>query len=125
MDIKELRKLPLPKLRDLAKESTELTGVIGMKKEDLIEAVAKAKGIAYEAPAKDVSAISSIKHEIRELRKQNSELLASSRDPIKVGRLRRKIKKLKRLTRQLAREAGAEKSARASAGGEAKPAASP
>jgi hypothetical protein len=124
MDIKELRKLPLPKLRDLAKESTDLTGVIGMKKEDLIEAVAKAKGITYEAPAKDVSTISSIKYEVHELRKQNSELLAASRDPIKIGRLRRKIKKLKRLTRQLAREAGVEKAQVASGGGETKPAAS-
>jgi len=100
--------MPLPKLRDLAKQETEIEGVLGMKKETLIEAMAKAKGIAYEAPAKDVGTISSIKQEIRGLKKQRDELLASSeKSPTKVHRLRRKIKLLKRQTRGLARQAKA------------------
>ena len=96
MDIKELRKLPLPKLRDLAKEATDLTGVIGMKKEELIEAIAKAKGIAYEAAAKDVATISSVKQGIRALQKKKAEILSSSRDRAQLDRLREKVKKLKR-----------------------------
>ncbi len=106
MDIKELRKMTVPKLREHAKQVTDLQGVLGMEKEALIEAVVKAEGISYEAPAKDVTTISSIKQEIRALKKQKEEMLASSKDTSKVERIRRKIKKLKRLTRQLAHKAG-------------------
>lgn len=106
MDIKELRKMTVPKLRELAKQVTDLQGVVGMEKEKLIEAIAKAQGIFYEAPAKDVSTISSIKQEIRALKKQKEELLASAKDEVKVERIRKKIKKLKRLTRKLAHRAG-------------------
>ena len=35
MDLKELQRMTTPKLRDLAKESTDLQGVLGMHKEDL------------------------------------------------------------------------------------------
>jgi hypothetical protein len=57
MDLKELQRMTTPKLRDLAKESTDLQGVLGMHKEDLIKAIAKAQGIAYDESAKDVNAI--------------------------------------------------------------------
>lgn len=105
MDLNELRRLTLPKLRDLAKQETDLTGVIGMEKEALIEAIAKAKGISYEEAPKDVSTIRSIKHEIQELKKQKMEILASSGDRNKVKQVQRKVKRLKRLTRKLAHEA--------------------
>lgn len=102
MDIKELRKMTVLKLRELAKGETDLQGVGGMEKEALIEAIAKAKGISYEAPPKDVSTISSAKEGIRSLKKAKGELLASaSRDPIKLHKIHRKIKRLKRLTRKL------------------------
>lgn len=106
MDIKELRKMTLPKLKERAKQVTDLQGVMGMEKEALIEAIAKAEGISYEAPPKDVSTISSIKQEIRGLKKQKEEILASAKDDIKLERIRRKIKRLKRLTRRLAHQAG-------------------
>ena len=106
MDIKGLRKLTVPKLRERAKKVTDLQGVVGMEKEALIEAIAKAEGISYEALPKDVTTISSVKQEIRALKKQVEEILAASKDHVKVGRIRRKIKKLKRLTRQLAHKAG-------------------
>lgn len=106
MDIKELRKMTVPKLRERAKQVTDLQGVGGMEKEALIEAIAKAEGISYEAPPKDTATISSVKQEIRALRKQKGEILSASRDPIQLERLRDKIKKLKRLTRKLALKAG-------------------
>ena len=56
----------MPKLRDLAKAETELQGVGGMEKEELVKAIAKAKNIPYEVSAKDANAIHSIKHDIRE-----------------------------------------------------------
>ncbi len=104
MDLKELRRLPLPKLRDLAKQETDLKGVIGMEKEALIEAIAKAKGISYETMPKDVTAIHSIKHEIKDLRKHKAELLSASPDRKKLTKIQRKIKRLRRLTRKLAHE---------------------
>lgn len=103
MDIKELRKMTVPKLRELAKQVTDLQGVLGMKKEELIEAVAKAEGISYEGSLKDVTTITSIKREIRALKRQKEEILVSSGDRSKIGPIREKIKRLKRLTRRLAR----------------------
>ena len=40
MDLKELRKLPMPKLRDVAKQQTELNNVVALEKEELIKAIA-------------------------------------------------------------------------------------
>ena len=118
MDLKELRRLPMPKLRDLAKAETDLEGVGGMHKEDLIKAIAKAKNIPYDVTGKDVNAIHSIKHDIRELKKQKAELLTASGDSKKLKKVQRKIKRLKRLTRHLAHEA---KSAAAAAPAESAP----
>ena len=118
MDLKELRRMTLPKLRDFAKQETELQGVIGMEKEALIQAIAKAKGFSYGLPAKDTSAIRSIKHDIRALQKQKAEILTSALDRKKLKLVQSKIRKLKRLTRHLARETKVEKAAQA-----AKPAA--
>ena len=105
MDLKELRKLPMPKLRDLAKQETELKGVGGMEKEELIKAIAAAKGIAYDETHKDLNAIHAVKQDIRTLQKQKLELLSSNGDRGKLGRIRRKVKLLKRVTRHLAHDA--------------------
>jgi beta-phosphoglucomutase-like phosphatase (HAD superfamily) len=105
MDLRELRKLPMPKLRDLAKQETELNNVIALNKEELIKAIAAAKNIPYDETHKDLNAIHAVKQDIRELKKQKAELLASNGDRRKLRRLRRKIKLAKRVTRHLAREA--------------------
>jgi len=105
MELKELRKLPMPKLRDLAKQETDLTGVLGMEKEALIKAIAEAKGIVYDEATKDVNAIHAVKEDIRALRKQKAEILAASADRKKLKKIQRKVKLLKRLTRHLAHDA--------------------
>jgi Rho termination factor, N-terminal domain len=105
MDLKELQRMTTPKLRDLAKELTELQGVGGMHKDDLIKAIAKAHGIAYDESVKDVNAVHAIKQDIRALQKQKDELLTSNAGRKKLKRVRRKVKLLKRLTRHLAHEA--------------------
>ncbi len=105
MDRNELRKMTVPKLRELAKNMTNVEGASGLKKEELIEAIAKAQGIPHGAEAKDEATISSVKHEIRELKKKGEELRASSTDWVQLRRVRKKIKRLKRLTRLLARQA--------------------
>jgi ElaB/YqjD/DUF883 family membrane-anchored ribosome-binding protein len=118
MELKELRKLPMPKLRDLAKQETELQGIGGMEKEDLIRAIAQAKGIAYDETGKDVNAIHSVKQDIRQLKKEKGELLAANGDRKKIKRIKRRVKLLKRLTRHLSREsktAAAAKAAQAAA----------
>ena len=125
MELKEIRRLTLPKLRDLAKAETDLQGVIGMEKEELIRAIAKAMNIAYDESHKDVNAIHSIKHDIRELKKQKTEVLTSSRDPKKLKKFQRKIKRLKRLTRHLAHEAKTVQAAKAAEPAAPAPAAPP
>ena len=114
MDLKELRKLPMPKLRDLAKQETELTGIIGMQKEELIKAIAQAKGIAYDESSKDLNAIHAVKQDIRQLNREKAELRTANGDARKVKRIKRKIKLLKRLTRHLAHEAKATAAAKGS-----------
>ena len=105
MELKDIQRLTLPKLRELAKEATILQGVIGMEKEALIKAIAAAKGIAYDESFKDTHAIHAIKLDIRGLKKQKADLRAASGDRKKLKRIQRKIKLEKRLTRHLAHEA--------------------
>ncbi len=75
----------------------------------------------------DVSALPNIKLQIRQLKKEKAETLTSSGDSAKVKRIRRRIKLLKRETRELAAQkkkstaeaatkASAEKTAAAAAG---------
>lgn len=124
MDMKELRKMTVLKLRERAKKVTELQGVGGMEKEELIEAIAKAEGIAYEALAKDASTIRSVKQEIQELKKKTQEILASSRDHAELKKLRKKIKDLKRVTRKMAAKAAPKAAPQAGTGTAGAPAAS-
>lgn len=105
MELKDLQRLTLPKLRELAKEATDLQGVGGMEKEELVKAIAAAKGIAYDETFKDTHAIHAIKLDLRQLKKQKAELLASGGDRKKVKRIQKKMKLEKRLTRHLAQEA--------------------
>ena len=118
MDVKELRKMTTPKLRDLAKQETDLTGVGGMEKEELIKAIAQAKGIAYDESHKDINAIHAVKQDIRQLKRQKAEILAASPDRKKIKKIHTRVKFHKRLTRQLAHEAktsAARKAAQAAA----------
>jgi len=105
MDLKELRKLPMPKLRDVAKQETDLKGVVGMEKEELIKAIAAAMNIPYDETHKDLNAIHAVKQDIRALQKQKLELFASNRERSKIKRIRHKVKLLKRVTRHLAHDA--------------------
>jgi hypothetical protein len=105
MELKDLRKLPMPKLRDIAKQETELKGVGGMAKEELIKAIAAAMNIPYDETHKDLNAIHAVKQDIRALQKQKLEVFASNGERSKIKRIRRKVKLLKRVTRHLAHDA--------------------
>jgi len=121
MDIEELRKLTLPKLKEHAKQTTDLKGIGGMKKEDLVKAIAKAEGTSEKVSAEDHASISSVKQEIHALKTLKGELLTSSKDWIKLKKVRRKIKRLKRLTRQMALKAKQEAKVASPAEPESKP----
>ena len=123
MELKDLRKLPMPKLRDLAKAETDLKGVIGMEKEELVKAIAAAMGIAYDETHKDLNAIHAVKADICALKKQKAELMAANGDVRRLKRMKRKVKLLKRLTRHLAHDA--QTAAAAKAAQAAPPAAAP
>src|SRR5262245_26264475 len=105
MDLKDMRKLPMPKLRDLAKQKTDLTGVGGMEKEALIKAIAAAENIPYDETHKDLNAIHAVKQDIRALQKQMAEAISAKAERDKRRKLRRKVKLLKRTTRHLAHDA--------------------
>lgn len=105
MDLKELRKLPMPKLRDLAKQKTDLTGVVGMEKEALVKAIAAAENIPYDETHKDLNAVHAVKQDIRALQKQVVAALSANAERGQLRRLRRKIKLAKRATRHLAHDA--------------------
>src|SRR5262245_20339345 len=105
MDLKELRKLPMPKLRDVAKQETDLKNVVALEKEELIKAIAAAKNIPYDETHKDLNAIHAVKQDIRALQKQKAELLAANGDRKKIKKLRRKVKLANRVTRHLAHDA--------------------
>ena len=105
MDLKDLRKLPMTKLRDVAKQETDLKIVVSLEKEELVKAIAAAKGIAYDETHKDLNAIHAVKQDIRQAQKEKIELLAAGGDRRKVKKIRRKVKLLKRVTRHLARDA--------------------
>lgn len=107
MDVPELRKLPITKLRDVAKQETELNNVVALEKEELIKAIASAKGLAYDETHKDLNTIHAVKQDIRQAQKEKAELLSAGGDRQKIKKLRRKIKLLKRATRHLARDAKA------------------
>ena len=105
MELKDLRKLPMPRLRDIAKQETELKGVGGMAKEELIKAIAAAMNIPYDETHKDLNAIHAVKQDIRALQKQKLEVFASNGERSKIKRIRHKVKLLKRVTRHLAHDA--------------------
>jgi hypothetical protein len=105
MDVRELRKLPMTKLRAVAKQETDLNNVVALEKEELIKAIATVKGLAYDENHKDLNAIHAVKQDIRQAQKATAELLASGGDRTKIKKLRRKVKLLKRVTRHLARDA--------------------
>jgi hypothetical protein len=108
MEEKELEKMTATELRDLAlKEHPDITGVHAMKKEDLMAAIYKARGEAVkETKKKKVAAKvhidkKELKKQIRLLKTEKDKLL-HGKDKKALAKVRKKIKKLKRLTKRAA-----------------------
>ncbi len=107
MEGKDLTKMTVTKLREEAKKYTSIHGVHAMKKEELIRAIADARGepieIEKKKPKKKVVSIADVKKQIKELRVKKEEV-RKAKDKKGVDRLRKKIKMLKKQTRKFVKE---------------------
>ena len=99
MEYQDLEKLTVVKLREMAKEYPDLTGVTGLKKEELVDVLAGKLGI--EKPHALAVGVDKgkIKAQIRELKKRRDEALKNKdREQLRatrkqLHRLRRKLRK--------------------------------
>jgi len=110
---KPLDKMTVVELREVAKEEIPgITGVTGMKKDQLLEAIKEARGIKDETPAqkkkkiktagpKKVMSVKEMKQEIFRLRGER-ESLRQEKDKKKLEIIRRRINRLKKMTRKVA-----------------------
>ena len=109
---KPLEKMTVKVLREIAKEIPEITGVHGMKKEDLIVAINQARGVKEETvkpaksikerPAKKAGATrGEIKKQIKALKVQRQSAL-EARDPKMATIYKRRISRLKKKSRKAA-----------------------
>ena len=111
MELRDLQKMTVVKLREEALNMGGFVGVSGMNKQELIEAMAPRLGIDLEAAmqaARERFATDkpSIKQDIRDLKAQRDEAL-TAQDVTAVAQTRKRIKKHKRTLRRMARQARA------------------
>jgi Rho termination factor-like protein len=98
---KPLEKMTAKELREVAIEMSEITGVHGMNKAELINAIKVAKGIEIESVKKTDSTVREIKGKIKEF-KAKRETLLESNDNKMAAIYKRRIIKLKKKTRKAA-----------------------
>ncbi len=103
----ELEKLTAPKLRELALEKyPNLTGVSGMKKEELVEAIIAEEvrlGLRPKEEGRQATArmgVSQLKAAIRTLKKTRDSAL-QGKDRVGMATARQQIKRMKRRLRKL------------------------
>jgi hypothetical protein len=110
---KPLDKMTVVELREaVKKEIPGITGVTGMKKEQLLDTIKEARGMKDEAPAKKKEkkktagpkkemTVKDMKEEIIRLREER-EVLRQEKDKKKLEIIRRRINRLKKMTRKAA-----------------------
>lgn len=98
---KPLIKMTVKDLREVAKEIPEITGVHGMKKEELIDALRTVKGIEVEAEKTKAEGVGELKSQIRTLKVKRQQAL-EAKDKKMATVYRRKISRLKKKTRRAA-----------------------
>ena len=111
--VKPLDKMTVVELREVAKEEIPgITGVTGMKKDQLLDAIKEARGIKEETPAKKKKkkktsgpkkdlTVKEMKQEIVRLRTERVAL-RKEKDKKKLEIIRRRINRLKKMTRKAA-----------------------
>lgn len=109
MTLQELQKMTVVKLRQEAMQHGGISGVSGMSKAQLVEALAELMGIDTKTPARAATAKISgdkavLKREIRSLKATRDESLSAG-DANSLNRARVDIKRRKRALRRLAESA--------------------
>jgi len=107
---KPLDKLTAPELREVAMEIPGVTGVHAMKKEELLPIIREYYGIEDEMPEKGKKkkaqkqgvSVSELKSKMMQLREKKKEVQAA-KDRKEADILRRRINRLKKMTRKVAR----------------------
>ena len=98
---RQLEHMTAKRLRDLALDLKEISGIHGMKKDELVEAIFALRGVEE---AEGVSALAvdkgAIKQEIRQLKGLRTSALEAG-DSIELKRVRNRIKRLKRTLRKV------------------------
>jgi hypothetical protein len=98
---KPLEKMTVTDLREMAKEITEISGVHGMKKEELITAIKKSKGIMDEPLKKTDASLGEIKKKIKAVKTQR--LAAIEAKDKKMAKIyKRRLSRLKKKSRRAA-----------------------
>ena len=98
---KPLEKMTTKDLREIAKEIPQIVGVHGMKKEELIVEIKKAKGITDEPLKKADASVAQLKQKIKALKIERRAAL-EAKDKKKATIFRRRISRLKKKTRRAA-----------------------
>ena len=104
---KDLDRMTVKELKEVAAESTDLVGIHAMKKAELLAAIKEAKGIKEEkAPKekieKEAVTVKELKEKIIALKVERKEA-RKARDKRMVHILRRKINRLKKETRKISK----------------------
>jgi phage terminase Nu1 subunit (DNA packaging protein) len=101
---KPLEELTVKELKEMAMTMGTITGVSAMKKAELIQAIKEAKGVPVkEVREKPIETVVKLKQRIRAL-KEEKGVFSKAGERAKIDFLRRKISRLKKRTRRLARE---------------------
>ncbi len=98
---KPLEKMTVKDLREMAKEMPEITGVHGMKKEELIVAIRDARGIKAAPVKKADATIAALKKKIRALKVERQAALETKNRKMATI-YKRRISRLKKKTRRAA-----------------------
>ncbi|MBW2205707.1 MAG: Rho termination factor N-terminal domain-containing protein [Deltaproteobacteria bacterium] len=107
---KPLDKMTVKELREIGKEIPDLSGVTAMKKDELLAAIKKARGIEEEAPpakekkvkaAKGKVDVKALKGKIIQLKEERAKA-RQDKNKAWVDVLRRRINRLKKRTRKVA-----------------------
>ncbi len=98
---KPLEKMTVKDLREMAKDMPEISGIHGMKKDELIAAIKKAKGIKDEPVKKAVASLGELKKKIRAFKAQRQAAI-EAKDKKMATIYKRRISRLKKKTRRAA-----------------------
>ncbi len=98
---KPLEKMTVKELREIAKDIPGITGVHGMKKDELLVAIKEAKGFKEEPVKKADSSTTELKAQIKSLKAQRQAAL-EAKDKKMATIYKRRISRLKKKTRRKA-----------------------